>query len=473
MSKKRPAADQLAADPRVEQAKKLLLEAVAEHSDKLSAVAPPDENLSADYQKQLTEFGAMRGGSLWYPYIASGLGNGPFVELADGSVKLDFITGIGVHGFGHSHPDLVSAGIDAALSDTVMQGNLQQNGPTVDLTRLLINTANKNGASLNHCFLSTSGAMANENSLKMVYQKKFPANRLLAFKDCFAGRTIALSQVTDRPKYRDGVPESISVDQLTYFDADDPAGSTQRTINEIQHHVKRFPGKHAAIWIEMIQGEGGYYPGDERYFKAIIAECQKHDIAIIADEVQTFARTTEPFAFQHFRLDKLIDMATIGKITQVCATLFSDKYVPRPGLISQTFIGSTWGIMAARVIVQGLIDRGNFGKQGRNIKLHEYFVAGLERINRKHPGSIAGPFGLGGMLAFTPFDGTVDCAKEMAQQLFHEGLMAFIAGGNPARMRFLMPIGVVTNEHIDLACEIIERIVSRMSADLASTKKKA
>jgi 4-aminobutyrate aminotransferase-like enzyme len=52
----------------------------------------------------LQEFAADRGGKLFYDYIGSGIGNGPLVELADGSVKYDFITGIGVHYFGHSHP---------------------------------------------------------------------------------------------------------------------------------------------------------------------------------------------------------------------------------------------------------------------------------------------------------------------------------------------------------------------------------
>ncbi len=59
--------------------------------------------------------------------------NGSFVELADGSVKLDFIVGIGVHGMGHSHPANVAATVDAAIEDTVMQGNLQQGLSTVTL----------------------------------------------------------------------------------------------------------------------------------------------------------------------------------------------------------------------------------------------------------------------------------------------------------------------------------------------------
>ena len=117
-------ADQLTEDPRVQQARELLLSAVGDHSQQIDGIRPPVESLAKELEEKLNAFGEMRGGNLYYPYISSGIGNGPYVELLDGSVKLDFITGIGVHGYGHSHPDLVDAAVDAALCDTVMQGNL-------------------------------------------------------------------------------------------------------------------------------------------------------------------------------------------------------------------------------------------------------------------------------------------------------------------------------------------------------------
>ena len=191
-----------------------------------------------------------------------------------------------------------------------------------------------------------------------------------------------------------------------------------------------------------MQGEGGYYEGDADFFKALIDVARENNIAVIADEVQTFCRTTQPFAFQHFGLDKLVDIVTIGKISQVCATLFTDEYKPQPGLISQTFTGSTWAIVAARAIVQGLIDNGNFGSEGKNKQLHDYFAGKLAAIGEKFPGSLAGPHGIGGMVAFTPFDGSADAAKNVVNRLYDAGLMSFMAGGDPSRVRFLMPLGL-------------------------------
>ena len=174
-SKSSLAAERLYNDPRVAEAKQLLLAAVADHQKDLNAVREADPALTVDYQALLEQFGQHRGGNTFFPYLGSGIGNGSYVELADGSVKLDLITGIGVHGFGHSHPILVDAGVDAAISDTVMQGNLQQNTNSCDISKLLVDTACETGAALKHCFLTTSGAMANENSLKMAFQHNHPA----------------------------------------------------------------------------------------------------------------------------------------------------------------------------------------------------------------------------------------------------------------------------------------------------------
>ena len=464
MSSESPlAAQRLYNDPRVAEAKQLLLAAVADHQKDLAGVREPNPALAEAYEQLLEQFGQHRGARTFFPYLGSGIGNGSYVELADGSVKLDMITGIGVHGFGHSHPVLVNAGIDAAISDTVMQGNLQQNTNSCDLSKLLVDTACETGAELKHCFLSTSGAMANENSLKLAFQHNQPANRVVAFSHCFAGRTLALAQVTDKAKYRVGLPDTIPVDYIPFFDPDSPQSSTEAAVNTLKALIDRHPNKHAALWMELIQGEGGYYPGDRKFFEALIGVAKEHNIAVIADEVQTFCRTTRAFAFQHFGLDKLVDIVTIGKFSQLCATLFTSQYAPQPGLVSQTFTGSTGAIFAAHAMIKGLIDNGHFGDNGKNVQLHNYFVKGLKRIADKHPGSISGPHGVGGMVAMTPFDGSASVATDMVKRMYQHGLMAFMAGGNPSRVRFLMPLGCVTEQDINVACDIIETVVAEMA----------
>ncbi len=451
----RTVADAFFADPRVAQAKTLLLDAMREHQEGL-AVRGPKESLKQSYDATLEAFATVRGGALYYPYLGSGFGNGALVELGDGSVKYDMITGIGVHFFGHNHPALVEAGIDAAVRNTVMQGNLQQNIESTRFSQMLLEAARTNGAALAHCFLSTSGAMANENALKIAFQKKAGATRVLAFENCFMGRTMALSQITDRANYRAGLPTTLHVDYVPFYDAREPEASTARAVAALRQHLMRYPGQHAAMCMELVQGEGGYYPGTQAFFLSLVEVLKQHEVAVLVDEVQTFGRLSRLFAFQHFGLDAHVDIVTIGKLSQVCATLFTDAFTPRPGLVSQTFTGSTASILAAQVIVQRMLSDNFFGADGRIERVHRRFVERFDAIQARHPGLVHGPYGAGGMVAFTPIDGTAATAKNVLHALYDRGVIAFVAGANPARIRFLPPAAVLTDEQIDEVCAIVE-----------------
>jgi acetylornithine aminotransferase len=162
------AADGFYNDLRLKEAKKLILEALKEHSAKITGIKKGDPELKESYEELLKKMADYRGGALFYNYLGSGIGNGPWVELADGSVKYDFITGIGVHYMGHSHPGVIEAQINGAISNTVMNGHLQQNTDTAKLLELISTEACKYGAIVKNVFLSTSGAMANENAFKII-----------------------------------------------------------------------------------------------------------------------------------------------------------------------------------------------------------------------------------------------------------------------------------------------------------------
>ena len=324
-------AQALLADPRIAKGKEMLLAAVRDHQQKLTGIRPPNPALKVRYEELIAAMNEYRGAKLWYPYLGSGLGNGAFVELLDGSVKYDFICGIGVHYFGHSHLAILEAQIDAALSNTVMQGHLQQNEDALQFSQLLVEASG-----LDHCFLTTSGAMANENALKIAFQKNFPAERILAFERCFVGRTLTVSQITDKPKFREGLPLNLPVDYIPFYDPARPEESTKDAVACLKKAIRRYPKSHAVMIFELVQGEAGCYPGTEAFFKELMTILKENGIAVFADEVQTFGRTSELFAYQYFKLQSFIDMASIGKLSQCCATLFTDEYKPRPALLSQT-----------------------------------------------------------------------------------------------------------------------------------------
>jgi acetylornithine aminotransferase len=145
-------ADQFMSDERLESAQRLIQEALLEHQRKITGPKAPASDLAVPYQTMVRKLGKLRGGDLLYPYIGSGFGKGALVELADGSIKYDFITGIGVHYWGHSHPMVIDAAIRAGLSDTPLQGNLQQNANSAALLELFIELAQKYGSPVEHCF---------------------------------------------------------------------------------------------------------------------------------------------------------------------------------------------------------------------------------------------------------------------------------------------------------------------------------
>lgn len=451
--------EQLKQDKRVRKAKALLKTALADYQKGFKGVRPADSKRKDGYRKMLEQCSSLRGGKLYYPYLSTGLGKGPLVELGDGSVKYDFITGIGVHYFGHSNPKLLESSVDAALEDTLTQGNLQQSTSSVKLMELLVQGACRTGAKLNHCFLTSSGAMANENALKMIFQKRAPASRVLAFNRCFAGRSLAAGQITDKPENRDGLPKVLDVDYIPFFDAADPQGSTRKAVETLNSHLLRHPGQYAAMMFELIQGEGGYYGGDRNFFIALMEVLKINKIAVFIDEIQTFGRTTELFAFQYYGLEKYIDVVSVGKLTQACATLFSDEYVPRPNLISQTFTATSSAVHAAIVILNELMKGKYLGAGGKIAQYHERFVSQLRNLSQTYPDWIKGPFGVGAMVGVTVHDGSAEVSKLFLTELFENGVISFIAGKSPYRVRFLMPIGAVTPKDIDNVCRIIEQTI--------------
>ncbi len=446
----------LLADSRFREGKQILLNTLAEHQATLTGPRPPRAEMATTYAALLASWGKMRGAALYYPYLGSGLGRGPLVELGDGSVKYDFIIGIGVHFFGHGHPALVSAALESALQNTAMQGNLQQNLISEEFGRLVLEGANRRAKTLDHVFLCTSGAMANENGVKLLFQKKFPANRLLAFSGSFAGRTLAMSQVSDKPAYRQGLPDSLAVDYVPFFDEARPEESTREALSTLGTLLDRYPGKHAGMIFELIRGEGGFYPGSAAFFRALMTELRARGVGILIDEIQTFGRTPELFAFQYFGLDEFAEIVTIGKLTQACATLFRADYNPRPGLLSQTFTGATAALHVGVAVLRELFKGDFYGPGGRVERLHTYFVNRLREIAGRTE-LVRGPYGVGAMVAATVLDGQADTVQDFVKRLFSNGVIAFTAGANPTRVRFLLPVGGITEAEIDAALAIFEQ----------------
>ncbi|GIW73903.1 MAG: acetylornithine aminotransferase [Phycisphaerales bacterium] len=466
----------LANDPAVAQAIETIVQRVGHHAQAITQARPPREVARASFEQLVARAEAMKGRPLLYRFIGSGIGNGALVELADGSVKWDMICGIGVHAFGHSHPELVRAQARASIEDVAKSGNLQSNFDAYRFGEKLLELAGRN-SNLSEAFLTTSGAMANESALKVCYQKNFPAGRVLAFKHCFMGRSVTMAQIGDSAAGREGLPLTTQVDYMPFWNdqAVEEVGGKTRFIDHcvwrLEQYLERYPNQHACFIFELVQGEGGFNTAPREFFVALMEVCKDKGIAVWDDEIQTFGRTRRMFAYETFDLGQYVDVLCVGKMTQACATLWTEAYKPKPGLLSGTFTGSATDFAVGRRILEMLDEGDYYGPDGRIAQHHAAFRQQVRALMDRHPQwfppalfckELVG--GEGGMMRFTPFGGDKQKVAAACKACFDEGVILFWCGHGPYHVRMLPPIGVMKLEDWPKVFELVERALAKVAA---------
>lgn len=435
-----------------------LFSSILQEQSEINSIKDADsakENLTAEL---LEDFSQARGRAFFFNYYSTGRGHGPFTQLVDGSVKYDLINGIGVNLLGHSHPLQIKANLEAACSDTMMCGNLLPYAEAHQACKTIVEAVNKKSR-LNNFWFAGSGSFANDTALKMVWQKRAPRYRVLAFEKAFAGRSIATQDITYNEAYREGMPHSIQVTHVPHFDQNDPTNAKSKTIAALDKAWEQYPDEFAVLMIELVQGEGGFIYGDRDYYVAIFEWAKQKGIPIWVDEVQSFGRTHSLFAFQMFELDNYIDLVTIGKAFQACGVLYTDEMNPKPGLVAGTFNGSIASLKMGAATVR-LLQEGNFyGENGRIAQLEEKFKSGLrdiqKRVGKDKVGYIGG---IGTMISFEVGEADKEGTAKFIKNLFNNHIISFSAGKNPTRVRFLLPI-TITDEHITEIMSIVEKTI--------------
>jgi 4-aminobutyrate aminotransferase-like enzyme len=413
------------------------------------------------YEQILKQVARLRGRPLLFPTFAAGLGRGARMTLADGRVLLDFVGGIGVQGLGHGDRDLLETAVAAAAGDLVFQGHLTPGPEYLHLSRSLLRHA---GGRLKHAWLSVAGATANENALKMIYQRRHPADRLLAFEGNFAGRTLAMAEITDKAAFREGLPLQGNVLYVPFFDPKDP-DSIQESVAALDAHLRRHPERIAGMLFELVQGEGGVNTAPREFFVALMERCREHEVAVWVDEVQTFGRTGELFAFRTLELEDYVDVVTVGKMIQGSAVLFTRSYNPRPGLVAGTFAGSSVGMAVGARLIERLEEGGYLGPSGRIAVLGRRIQRRFDSLAKRMPRAVGPRSGIGAMHAFVPFDGSPGAARSVLRLAFEEGLLLFSAGSDPTKVRMLPPVNA-TDEELEAAFAMLEKALRRAGEEL-------
>ncbi len=467
-------ADRFHQAPEVQAAVDTIITSLEAAQADLTQARPPRESAVETLDGWIARNTSTKGRGPIFPYVGSGIGRGPLVELLDGSVKWDLINGIGVHMFGHSDPSMVRAAIEASLGDVAMEGNLQFNSESIAFAELLVEEAMR-GSKLRHAFITNSGAMANESALKVCQQKTGGRPRVLAFQHCFMGRSTTMAQIGDSAGGRLGIPLNAQVDYMPFYDPSLGDRSTEMAMWHLEQYLRRYPDQHSCFIFELVQGEGGFNVAPREFFLPLMQRCREAGIPVWDDEVQTFGRNTEMFYYDVLGLGEYVDVVAFGKMSQACGCLFTEDFAPKPGLLSGTFIGSSTAFSVGRAALDQLRSGGYYGPEGRIAALHAAFRTHATALVERRPEwfpevhdqlgrPLADPVGgTGGMCRLTPFGGRREVLVKLLDAMFEEGVIAFYCGHGPFHLRFLPPVGVMEPQHFEPVFEIVERAMSRVA----------
>jgi 4-aminobutyrate aminotransferase len=374
---------------------------------------------------------------------------------------IDFASGIAVLNTGHRHPKLVAA-IEAQLGKfTHTAYQIVPYASYVELAER-INAITPGTHAKKTAFFST-GAEAVENAIKIA-RAATGRSGVIAFTGGFHGRTMMGMALTGKVvPYKVGFGPFPSEVYHAPFPMQLHGVSTEDALAELQHIFKADidPKRVAAIILEPVQGEGGFYQAPADFMRALRGICHQHGILLIADEIQTgFARTGKMFAMEHY--DVLPDLMTMAKslaggmpLSAVCGRA-EVMDAPGPGGLGGTYAGNPLATASALAVLEvieeeKLVERAN--ALGGKLK-HR-----LNELRSVVPqiGEVRGPGAMVAVEFMKPGSGEpdVDFTKQVQARALEKGLLLLTCGVYQNVIRFLFPL-TMSDALMDEALDILE-----------------
>src|SRR5215469_3943393 len=402
-----------------------------------------------------------------YPLVAR-RGRGVRVEDADGNEFLDFAAGIAVASTGHCHPEVVAAIQKQAAELIHISGTDFYHEPLTQLAERLSTVAPMPGP--HRFFYGNSGAEAIECALKLA---RYHTGRqhVIAFLGAFHGRTMgALSLTASKPqqkrRFSPLVPGVTHV-RYPYVYRGCTGGPEEqeafslgcaRYIEERLFKTILPPEEVAAIFVEPIQGEGGYVVAPDNFLRELRAICNRHGILLVADEVQSGAgRTGKWWAIEHSGVEPdIVCMAkgiASGMPLGVCMTK-AEIMDWVPGSHASTFGGNPISLASALATIE-ILERGaidNAARVGGKILEH------LHGWKKSHP-SVGDVRGRGLMIGIelvqdkTKREPAAAVRNRVETLAFERGLM--MLGCGECSIRLCPPL-IVSEEEATVALDILE-----------------
>jgi 4-aminobutyrate aminotransferase len=411
-----------------------------------------------------------------YPLVAK-RGRGALIEDVDGNVFLDFAAGIAVTSTGHCHPEVVSAIQKQAAELIHMSGTDFYYESMPVLAERLSRLAPMRGP--HRVYYGNSGTEAVECALKLArYHTRRP--HVIAFYNAFHGRTMgALSLTASKPQQRRRfMPLLTGVTHVPYphvyrrpegMSETDYALSCARFIEDKVFKTTVPPEEVAAIFLEPIQGEGGYVPAPTEFMQELRAICDGHGILLVADEVQSgCGRTGKMWAIQHTGVEP--DIITIAKgiasgmpLGVTVAKAHIMDWVP--GSHASTFGGNPVCIAAAMATLD-VIEREGV----RNAEvLGKYMLEKMKPWASKYEivGDVRGRGLMIGVEIVKDKKTKAVAGKErdriVDQLCFERGVLLLGCGETTVR---LSPPLMITKEQADIAMEALEASIAIVNKEV-------
>jgi 4-aminobutyrate aminotransferase len=397
--------------------------------------------------------------------------SGAYIWDVDGNCYIDFHSGIGVNTTGNCHPRIVNA-IEKQARKAIHIATADFYHPlTTILARRLSGLAP--GSGQKRVFFSNSGTESVECAFKLArYVKRRP--RMLAFMGSFHGRSmgalsLTASKQTQRARFAPLVPEVTHVPFAYCYRC--PFNLTYpkcglACVDFIEEEVFKKvapPEEIAAIFVEPIQGEGGYVVPPPDYHQKLKKLAEKYGILFVADEVQSgVGKTGKYFAIQHWKVNP--DIISVSKALAsglpLGACIASEKLMNwPPGAHSTTFGGNPVACAAALETINLLEE----GLMANATKMGNYIMSRLSKMKSKYEiiGDLRGK-GLMIGIEFVKSRKTKECAPRISEgiqmECFRRGLMLLTCGQNSIRF---LPALIIDRPTVDKALDIFEKVVAK------------
>lgn len=406
-----------------------------------------------------------------YPLVVDHA-EGAMIEDVDGNRFLDFNAGIAVCATGHCHPKVVAA-IQAQSANLIhMSGTDFYYENMIEFAEKLAQVAP--GGTDRRVYFGNSGTEAVEASMKLA-RYTTGRDKFIAFYGAFHGRTmgslsLTASKVVQRKHFGPLVP---GVHHAVYPDpyrcpdgmtADDYAVQCVRNIENLLFRTTVAADEVAAIFVEPIQGEGGYIVPPQAFFDELQELARKYGILLVFDEIQSgMGRTGKMWACDHFQAvpDILTSAKGIASGMPLSAVIARRELMEwRPGSHASTYGGNPVAIAAALATMELLESEliANAERQGN------YLLGRMRDWPRRfrHVGDVRG---LGLMIGFelvrdqATKERAPDLRDRIVDMAFERGLLILGAGQNSIR---LCPPLVINRDQADFAVSTLEECLRQI-----------